>query len=118
CTRRGAHSGGVQGASSSKPAVIAVFTSPGEMENTNTFCGARDAASTSENRWTAALLAGYAVAFGPSPGGRYAEPDATLTMRPPPRSTISGANARQHMYVPSTFTSNVCHHSSTSASGP
>src|SRR5579862_2539429 len=39
-----------------------------------------------------------------------------LTMRPPPRSIMSGAQARQHMYTPRTFTSNTCHHSSTPGS--
>src|SRR2546430_227737 len=42
-------------------------------------------------------------------------------MRPPPRSIICGANARQQSWTPSTFTSNVCHHASGSAkssSGP
>ena len=77
--------------------VISVFTRPGLIEKTNTSLGASSTASTSEKRCTAALLGGYAV-FAFMLAGcvrRYAEPLATLTMRPPPRSIIPGANARQ-----------------------
>src|SRR5262249_52773804 len=75
-------------------------------------------ASISLNRCTAALLAGYAVDGGPP--GRYAAPLATLTIRPRPRAIIPGSAARQQWNVPSTFTSNTCHHSagSTSVRGP
>jgi len=44
------------------------------------------------------------------PGGRYAAPLVTLTMRPPPRASIPGTTARQHRNTPRTLISNTCHH--------
>src|SRR5437764_4711285 len=77
--------------------------------------GASWPASSSENRWTAALLGPYAVLDIPLVG-RYAEPLATLTILPPPCSSIRGTAWRQHRKTPRTLTSKTRHHADGSSS--
>src|SRR4051794_12051531 len=90
---------------------MSVRTSPGLIENTGIPYGASSLASCSPKRWSAALLAPYAVSPIPPPG-RYAAPLATLTIRPAPRSIIPGMAARAQRNAPRTFTSKTRHQSS------